>query len=64
MTLKYHYAGAIGGKYKFQMNLSFNDKGFAGGEYRYYTQKSFIQLTGAYSSVTKILDPHGVGIQS
>lgn len=56
VTSKYHYTGVIGGKYKFQMNLTFSDKGVVDGEYRYVTQKSFIQLKGVYVAATKALD--------
>ncbi|HZY81716.1 MAG TPA: hypothetical protein VFE50_19470 [Cyclobacteriaceae bacterium] len=51
-SITHHYTGVIGGKYKFLMNLFF-DKEKINGEYRYYTQKSFLQVDGTYDATTK-----------
>jgi len=51
-TVTHHYTGVIAGKYKFLMNLFF-DKDTITGEYRYYTQKSFLQVEGTYNDATK-----------
>jgi hypothetical protein len=50
LEVKHHYTGLIGGKYKFLMNLYFDNKGNVDGEYRYYNQKDFLKVRGTYNA--------------
>jgi len=51
-TITHHYTGVIAGKYKFLMNLFFDEEKI-NGEYRYYTQKDFLKVDGTYDAETK-----------
>lgn len=49
VEVKHHYTGLIGAKYKFLMNLYFDNKGNVDGEYRYYNQTEFLRVRGTYN---------------
>lgn len=50
LEVKHHYTGLIGGKYKFLMNLYFDNKGNVDGEYRYYNQTEFLKVRGTFKA--------------
>lgn len=50
LEVKHHYTGLIGAKYKFLMNLYFDNKGNVDGEYRYYNQTAFLKVRGTYKA--------------